>query len=271
MRSEKEAWSKAKPIYQKALSMDQKNLNAYQEIIRFEMLGSAFLYEWEIDEIEKIYTGSTNLKRLHGRGEGFFMDYTRKAGRLNDFLQIANNYMEKYPTQSQSYVHKASSLFFLGRHEEAIELLSKQDEIYDNDYFYLMETAKYYLYMGEQEKSRRQLDLFKSQFADRPPIIIWLDAVHAQMEGKTDLAAKNMSLLEDAYNQKTSGSPAWFIALYYCHIKGYDKAFEWLRKSYNRHEVEMTWLKEEPILRPLKNDPRYLELYEKVGFSKLDL
>jgi tetratricopeptide (TPR) repeat protein len=235
------------------------------------MLFSAFHYEWEIDEIEKIYTSSTNLKRLRGNAEAHLMDYTRKAGRLNDYLQMANNYMEKYPALSHSYVHKASSLFFLGRQEEAIELLSKQDEIYDNDYFYLMETAKYYLYMGEQEKSRRQLDLFKSQFVDRPPIIIWLDAVHTQMEGKTDLAAKNMSLLEDAYNQKTSGSPAWFMALYYCHIKDYDKAFEWLRKSYDRHEVEMTWLKEEPILKPLKNDPRYLELYEKVGFSKLDL
>jgi TolB-like protein len=263
---EKEAWSNAKLILQKALKIDQRNSNAFQEAITRRFVLGAFLYEWDIEAIDSVYNRTTAMPH-----EGGIADYAVKTGKFDDFLSFVNDNLDNFPTLGRSYVAKASALFFLGRQEEALALLSKQDEIYDEDYYFLMETAKYYLYMGEQEKSSSQLRLFKSKFADRPPIIIWLDAVHAEMEGQPEMVAKSLSLLEEAYNQKASGSPAWFMALYYCHIKDYDKAFAWLRKSYTRHEIEMTWLKEEPILRPLKNDPRYLELYEKVGFSILDL
>ena len=270
---EKEAWSNTKLILEKALKIDQRNSNAYQEAITRDYVVGAFYYEWDIEAIESFYNSTPDIiKPYVGVVEKqAFFDFAVKAGKFDDYLLIANYNLDNFPTLGASYAIKASALFFLGRKEEAIELLSIQDEIYDNDYFYLMETAKYYFYLGVQEKSKKQLSLFKSQFADRPPIIIWLGAVHAEMEEKTELVAKNLSLLEEAYNQKSSGSPAWFMALYYCHIKDYNKAFEWLWKSYDRHEIEMTWLKEEPILRPLKKDPRYLELYEKVGFSKLDL
>ena len=181
-----------------------------------------------------------------------------------------NNILDVLPPQSSGYEYKVSSLYFLGRHKEAMEVMAKYDELYDDDFYYLMETAKYYHYLRAEEKSKKQLELFKKHFPGRLPIILWLNAIHAEMEGKSVTVKRNLKILEDLYAQQTSGSPAWFTALYYCHIKDYDRAFEWLQKSYDRHEVEMTWLKEEPVLRPLRNDPRYLELYDKVGFSILD-
>jgi hypothetical protein len=32
----------------------------------------------------------------------------------------------------------------------------------------------------------------------------------------------------------------------------------------------MTWLREEPLLIPLRDDQRYKDLYDKVGFSKIN-
>ena len=174
------------------------------------------------------------------------------------------------PELSGSHVAVACALFFQNRYPEAIGSLNIGEELFGNDYFFLMESAKYYHYLGEQEKSKKQLGLFKENFVDRPPIIHWLEAIHAEMEGNSEQVKETLDILEDLYNQNVSGSPAWFLALYHCHIKDYDTAFKWLQKSYDQHEVEMTWLKEEPVLRPLKNDPRYLELYEKVGFSIVD-
>ncbi len=68
------------------------------------------------------------------------------------------------------------------------------------------------------------------------------------------------------FEANESGSPAWFTALYYASIGNHEKALEWLQKSYDRHEVEMIWLREEPVLKPVRSDPRYIELYHKVGF-----
>ena len=45
-----------------------------------------------------------------------------------------------------------------------------------------------------------------------------------------------------------------------------ESAFEWLEKAYIDQEVEMYWLKVEPPFEPLKNDPRWQVMLDKVGF-----
>jgi hypothetical protein len=47
------------------------------------------------------------------------------------------------------------------------------------------------------------------------------------------------------------GSPSFYIAAIYTAIGQHDKAINWLEKAYNDHEVEMYWLKVEPLFRPL--------------------
>jgi tetratricopeptide (TPR) repeat protein len=272
MTSEKEAWSKAKPIYLKALEIDRTNSGTQQEWIKTGFLQGMFLYEWDIASYEIAYVNSPDRTSIYipfsGSNNG---DYARKSGRFEDVLEIANKTIDTNPTAVEGYVGKACALYFLGRKNEAMALLAENDDLNSENYFYLMETAKYYHYLGANEKSKRQLELFKKQFSDRPPIILWLIAIHAEMEGTSPEVQRALKDLQDLYNRKTSGSPAWFLALYYCHIKDVDRTFEWLQKSYDHHEVEMTWLKEEPVLRPLHDDPRYLELYDKVGFSKINL
>lgn len=45
-------------------------------------------------------------------------------------------------------------------------------------------------------------------------------------------------------------------------------AFEWLEKAYQDHEVEMYWLKVEPSFEPLRSDPRWQGMLDKVGFPE---
>ncbi|MCK5281208.1 MAG: hypothetical protein KAK04_21790, partial [Cyclobacteriaceae bacterium] len=127
-------------------------------------------------------------------------------------------------------------------------------------------TAKLYYYLDEYEKSKNHLKKVMINFPDHPPILLWLNAVYHHMDGNNEDVARYLSELNEKYDEGPSGSPAWFIALYYCTLKDYENAFIWLQKSYDRHEVEMTWFKEEPLLIPLRNDPRYKDLYRKIGF-----
>ena len=101
---------------------------------------------------------------------------------------------------------------------------------------------------------------------ERPPIIIWLNASHSARDGNVEETQKHLIKLENLYETKASGSPAWFLALYYCWTGDHESAFAWLQKAYDRHEIEMIWLREEPVLKPLRSDPRYVDLYHKVGF-----
>ena len=60
------------------------------------------------------------------------------------------------------------------------------------------------------------------------------------------------------------------MALYYFSEDDNDQGFSWLEKSYERHEVEMTWLQEEPLLSAVKNDPRFLAIYNAMSWPEVN-
>ena len=137
--------------------------------------------------------------------------------------------------------------------------------------YYLRGSTRAYFNLKEYEKSKNQLKKIRTNFPnENESILIWLDAIFAKMDEENESATQYLDQLVNLYETHSSGSPAWFIALYYCYFKDYENTFIWLQKSYDRHEVEMTWLREEPLLIPLRDDQRYKDLYDKVGFSKIN-
>ena len=68
--------------------------------------------------------------------------------------------------------------------------------------------------------------------------------------------------------ESSVGSPAFYLSMLYAQMGETDLAFEWLDKAYQDHEVEMVWLKVEPPFDPLRSDPRWQEMLDKVGFPE---
>jgi class 3 adenylate cyclase/TolB-like protein len=251
--SEQEAWQNAKSLLHKALEIDSANQSVQSELIQ-----GIFYYEWDFILAEKY-----SLNRIINE------DYLLKTGQFNKALETIHNNISHDPARGYNYGFLAEVFMFLDKKNEALEVLEKNDPLYHDDWWYLREAAKLYYYLGENQKLKEHIITMMADFPeDNPPIIFWLNAVLFQMEGKEMEVRRYLNKLRESYKNKNSGSPAWFTALYYCHIEDYDMAFEWLEKSYERHEVEMTWLREEPLLIPVRDDPRYQELYQKVGFPE---
>ena len=262
--NEQEAWGNAKKMYQKAIEIDSSD-SRLTDLLR----GGSFYYDWDFVPIENFY--QTNTFQPSPRTSTVYGDYLIKTGRSNEALGFFNKYIAFDPSLSVNYQFKAEILMHLGREDEAIALLNMVDPVYSDDMIYLRATAKLYYYLGEHEKSRKHLEILKTTFKDNPSLSIWLNAVYSQMDGNIEQAEKYLSELNEKYLNNDSGSPAWFIALYYCTLEDYETTFEWLQKSYDRHEVEMTWFREEPLLIPIQDDPHYKELYERIGFSQIDI
>lgn len=249
--NEKEAWHKAKQLLLKATQMDSTDV-ALNRALAYGL----YMYEWDFDRMEKEYKTGSNPDIL----------YELLTGRYEESLALINQGLKENPTSTFMYAFKAQALFYLNRKEEATDLLKSNDRFYDDDIMYLRIASKCYFYMGEYDNSKALLNKIMTNFSDRPPIVLWLNAVHEERDGNTEGANRYLGDLQKKYESGKSGSPAWFTALYYCTVQDYDNTFTWLQRSYDRHEVEMIQLREEPVLIPLRNDKRYLELYRKVGF-----
>ncbi|NNM23024.1 MAG: hypothetical protein HKO54_05675 [Flavobacteriaceae bacterium] len=265
--NEQEAWRKAKPYFEKALELDSLKGGRQNQQIMSSYLSGKFHFDWDLQSMEDLH--QVERGKLDPFNGIAYNDYSRKMGRFQESMTHINKIIAADPTNSILFMSKGVVYYFMGEEEKAMALFETHNKTSGYNYFYLMETAKYYYYMDKIDQSSQQLKKLLDNFEDRPPIVLWLMAVHAQLEENDIVLNESLEKLHAKFKDNTSGSPGWFIALYYCHMKEYDKAFEWLEKSYDHHEVEMMWLKEEPLLRPLRTDPRYVDLYERVGFSKI--
>jgi len=262
---ERTAWENTKRLLEKALEIDPDNKEVEEELY-----SGYFYYDWNFGLVEPYY--QKILKdSYYDNTPSLVADYAIKTGRYLQAAKAMDELLLIDPSFGVLFCFKAEAFMFLDRPDEALELLESTNSLYDDNFWYLRESAKIYFYLGEYEKSEKQLNKILSKFSDYPPILIWLNLVYAQMDGSQNEVNKHLEELFTKYNEGSSGSPAWFITLYYCTLNDYERAFEWLNKSYERHEVEMTWLREEPLLTPLRNDPRYVDLYGKVGFLSMGL
>ncbi len=249
--NQQEAWQNAKRLLKKAEQLD----STYSQKINNRLLDGLYIYEWDFNLMKKEYKNSS-----------FVAAYLIQTGRYEESLARINQIIQEDPTRGFWYAYKAIALFYLNRKEEALNVLKRNDRLYNDDMDYLREASKYYFHLEEYEKSRVLLEKIMTKFPDHQPIILWLKAVYEEMNGNKEGALRYLGELQRKYEDEESGSPAWFIALYYCTKNDYENTFIWLQKSYDLHEVEMIWLREEPLLIPLRNDKRYKRLYKKVGF-----
>ena len=72
--------------------------------------------------------------------------------------------------------------------------------------------------------------------------------------------------MQEKASECAVGSPSFYTAMFYAAMGEIDLAFEWLEKGYNSHEIEMYWLKVEPPFEPIRSDPRYQVMLEKIGY-----
>lgn len=259
---ENRAWTKSRELLQKILSMDPSNKEA-----ELSLYMGYFYYDWNFAIVEPYFQNHRTLP-VFGDWSGLG-DYAQKTGRWEEALRITEAFIDWEPMVGKHYIEKANILQNLGRTEEASALLQHTDLLYSDNFYYLRGSAVVHYELKEYEKSRDRLDIIFNRFIDRPPEVLWLNAILMIQEGRQRESQEQLLEIRQQYEKGAGGSPAYFIALYYFTLEDYDSGFEWLEKSYERHEVEMTRLMESQVLVSVAQDPRYKELWHKVGFSKV--
>ena len=253
------AWSKTKSLMEQARQKDTANLLIPQHINY-----GYFYYEWDFKKMEDHYNRYLVDPDLRNSLFSYVADYAMKTGRSKEALSIINEMIVKNRSETYQYTKKADILYFLNRKSEAKQFVRIGDSIFGDNTYHLVQSSKIYYYLGEHEIVKENLKKIHQVTDFSSPIILWLDAVYEKESGRDP---DNILLeLQDRYESKAGGSPAWFLALYHCLNEDYDAAIIWLTRSYENHEVEMTWLREEPILIPLRSHPKYREIYEKMNW-----
>ena len=263
---ERVAWNNSKKCWEKVIELAEHHPEAKEikESVENSLLWNYLFYEWDFNRLERGYVQGIDdplgLKPIY---ELFTGRYKQSLKTIEEYNLRAS---ERGRINGRMIPLKAGALFFLNQSGEAEKQLTEYDDILWDNPTYLTESAKWYYYLGNYDKSRKALNHLIEAFDESSPLILFLSAVNSYEDGSMDERAEAIKELEAKYKSQKSGSPGWYLSLYYAHTGDYESSMEWLQQSFQNREVEMVWLRSAPLFAPVRNDPRYLEIYRKVGF-----
>jgi TolB-like protein/Tfp pilus assembly protein PilF/tRNA A-37 threonylcarbamoyl transferase component Bud32 len=252
-----DAHPKAKTAALKALQLDERLAEAHTAlglllcIDDLDMAGS-------ISEFQRAIALNPNYATAHlWYGNGPLL----ALGRFEEAIAEGKRAVELDPLSPPINAGLGQNLYIARRYDEAIAELRRTLEI-DPTFYY----AHYNLGIALQLKGDVPAAIAEytkaQQLSDDLFVQMLLAAAKAQ-SGDKDAAIQMLAELEELSRHRYVSSD-WRCVLYLS-LGNREKAIRWLEQGIADHDgVHITWIKVDPLLDPLRGDPRFEALVQKV-------
>jgi tetratricopeptide (TPR) repeat protein len=257
-----EAFPKAKANARKALELDPNLAEAHVS------LGfSALAYDWNYAEAEREFSKAKELRPGYATAHQYYAYYLTAMGDVNQAIaerKIAVSIEPKSPLLNTAL----GEAYYQARQFKDSVVLNQKALAIDPHYAdAIINVGRAYEQMGMYPEA---LHAYQSilAFAPHDPALLallgHLDAVSGQPAAARGIIAQlqQMSAGKDRY------VPSLYIALIYIGLGDHDQAFAWLDKAYAERSEYLVYLPTDPMADPLRNDPRFPALLERLGFKK---
>jgi TolB-like protein/DNA-binding winged helix-turn-helix (wHTH) protein len=221
------------------------------------------LHDWDWPSAEKEYRRAIGLNPNNAWAHRELGDFLSMMGRLDEALKENQIAQERDPTRD----YLSLIVYLRGDHDHAIELLRSEIESHPDEGWDHLTLHRWLAVKGMHKESVQELEKALALFGF-PEIAARVHRAFASSGYKAALqeAAKQ-------FEQLQATKEVFFpmtIAQLYAGMGDKDRAFYWLERAYRHRDriggdfgLELVRL--EPMLDPLRSDPRFDDLMRRVG------
>lgn len=254
-----ESTSKAKAAAQRALKINENLAEAHNSLAHIN------LHEWKWESAEKGFRKAIALDPSYVLAHHWFALCLTAIGKTNEAVTQMEKARELDPLSTRINADLGMAYLSAGRFDEAIGQEQKTLELNPKS-----AGARWIRGMAYQQKKMYEQAIkdYRDALELSPGnsnILAALGHVYAS-SGNISAAHKTLDTLF-VWNKKEPVSP-FFFALVYAGLNDKEKALEWLQKAYEEKSGSVRYLKMEPRLQNLRNEPRYTALMKKIGLEK---
>lgn len=242
-------------LVKKALELDENLSEAYAQLALFS------LGDWDFSAAQKSAKRAIELNPGYSGAHEVYSRYLRVMGRYEEALEEVHRAQVLNPLAFSTYGQAISLYLRLGKYDEARAQFNKAMEMNPESGYAKHHLARVDYLTGNYEKA---LEYHQGVLSENPEYPITSHAIayiHA-LSGKRDKAEE--MLQELIMNSSTELNFFW-IAHIYTALGDRDNAFKWLEKVYEKKHEVLIYLKSDPECDPLRSDPRFKELTDKIG------
>ena len=254
--SPRDAMPRAKNAALKALAFEPDLAEAHAA------LGQSLLNDWEWAGVEKEYKLAIELNANYAKAHHYYAIYLRHMRRFDESLKESRRAQELDPTSATLKTAAAGTLYCAGHHDEALEELSRASELDANNPMIHYWRGRIYVQKAFYEAAITEFERTIAVFGKSPELLTHLGYVYA-VSGRRDAAQKVLDELKESSSREYVAP--YYRAVMYVGLNEKERAFEWLEKAYQEHDLNLIPLAVDPTLDSLREDPRFKRLLQLTG------
>ena len=253
----RESFPKARAAAERALEIDEKLAEAYASKGFIDCV-----FEWDWARSEQDYLKAIELKPNYPTAHHWYGELLTILGRFDEAYRELQMAQGLDPLSLAINVDLAASFFNSRQYDRSERQLVNLLELNPNFIRAHTVLGRVHEQKGEYAKAIDLLDrAVELSGADPVPLSALAHAFASA--GKMSEAGKILEDLQESANRRYVS--ACHIAGIYIGLGKNDLAFKWLDQAVENRDIELVWLKVNPIFDPLRSDARFVELVRRVS------
>ena len=290
----RQAMAKAKPAALKSLELDDTLAEAHASLAHV-----LHNFDWNFPAAEREFKRAVELNPNYSIAHHWYAHYLMHMGRTSESLEEAKRAKELDPLSLFINNGLARQYYLARQYDLAVTQCRKTLEIDPgyvpariqlglaleqkgmlqeaiSEFEQAREDSASYALTGEGNipPSREPVSAGQNHRGPTPTPSLDLPVVHAMLShsyaraGRAAEARAELQILMRA-SQARYVAPSW-MAIVNIALGDKDQAFAWLERGFQDRSEHMLYLSTEPLVDPLRDDPRFASLLKRVGLAKSD-
>src|SRR2546425_1968915 len=256
-RNPSDARLQARQWAEKALKLDDTLAEAHNALARVKQ------GEWDWAGADREYRRAIELNPNYPGARIWYAMYLYAMQRFDEAVAQAQRAQQLDPASPLINTWAGAAYFYAGRLEEATASIQKALELdpsYSDASWVL---ARHYLRNGMYQQAIAELQNALI-FNKKEPFVLGTLAHAYARAGQREEALKLVGELKRIVAEREY-VPAFSLIYAYAGLGDKEEAYAWLERSYKERKPKMVWLNVDPLLDPLRSDPRFHDLVRRMG------
>jgi serine/threonine-protein kinase len=176
---------------------------------------------------------------------------TNCLGRKDEAVRLSNQAVDLDPLVARRYRQLAQYLRNLSRYGESLVALAKALDLNPNEFWAHETRGEVYLMQRRPREALAEMEKEPAGCMHDLGMALAFHDLGRHQESDAALAG----LISQ--NQTVC---AYQVSQVYAYRGEVDQAFDWLNRAYRQHDVGLCRIKTDPLLRSLRDDPRYVQM-----------
>jgi tetratricopeptide (TPR) repeat protein len=248
-----EGFRRARNDAERAIALDPNSASGYLALARTQIF-----HDWDWDTANTHLTKAAALEPSSAEIFRIRSNLSLLSGNLEQAIKLYEQSVALDPLRSNSYLGLGNLLYQAGRYDEAQAALQKALDLNPQLPFAHADLGRILIAEGRPQQALAEVEKEPNDGEKLTDQALVYHALGREQDSHAVLA----ELIA-----KHDTDWAYQIAEVYAFRGESDKAFEWLERAYKQRDPGLTQIKNDPLLKILRHDPRYTELLKKMRLS----